>query len=106
MYIFEKHFRLLFHFFLLYIYQFEYFFTNGQKKLISKLYLFKGGSYNFQNLFRIDILLEKTNEKLINILKDIPIFPEVEELNKENDQEDNIKNDMFDTNNKYIIPKK
>ena len=83
----------------------EYFFTNGQKKLISKLYLFKGGSYNFQNLFRIDILLEKTNEKLINILKDIPTPPEVEELNEENDKEDNIKNDMFDTSNKYNISK-
>ena len=84
---------------------FEYFITNGQRALISKLYLFKGNSYNFQNLFRIDILLEKTNEKLINILKDIPIFPEVEELNEENDQEDIIKNDMFNTSNKYKIPK-
>ena len=51
---------------------FEYFLTNGKIFLIDHLYKCKNSSFNFNNLFNIKLLLEKTNENFIINLKLIP----------------------------------
>lgn len=79
----------------------EYFLTNGQRNIINNLYYYKDGSYNFQNLFNINIFLEKTNEKLISILKDIPESPEAKETMEDSESNESVNNNIFSDSNKY-----
>ena len=76
----------------------EYFLSSGNRQLIDNLYHNKGDSFNFKKLFNIDLLLDKSNEKLINILKTIPKVIVETEDNKYDDKSDNYINNH---NRKY-----
>ena len=65
----------------------EFFLSSGNIQLIDNLYYSKDNSFDFKNLFNVNILLEKTNEKLVNILRDIPeIKEEKGEVKEENNK--------------------
>ena len=79
--------------------KFEYFLTNGKITLIDNLFEKKDDSYDYKDLFNIKIMLEKTNENLINLLKAIP--KSLEKVKKIEKKEDN--NDNIDEQKKYRI---
>ena len=77
----------------------EFFLTGGNIKLIDNLFKYRGTSFDFKNLFKVNLLLERTNENLIKILSSIP---EIKENNNKQEgltQYKNVKKD--NSNNKY-----
>ena len=81
---------------------FEYLLTNGKIELIDNLYDNKKDSFDYKNLFNIDIMLEKTNEKLIDLLIDIPQDPE-DNKTPEKDNNEHSNNLGLDGQRKYKI---
>ena len=75
----------------------EYFMTNGQNYLIDNLFYCSDDSFNFENIFKINLMLENTNCNLINALKTIP-------GKKEEDYDVNniVEDDKNDENNIII----
>ena len=51
---------------------FEYFLTDGKRELIGNLYYYRGDSFNFETLFKIDLMLQSKNKNLIDILNKVP----------------------------------
>ena len=82
----------------------EYFLTNGNNDLIDNLFHYSGDSHNFEKLFKIDIMLEKSNEKLISTLKTIPKTPQSEE-NKEESQKNEISGNNSNIKYESLIKK-
>ena len=76
---------------------FEYFLTNGKRYLIDNLFRNRDDSFNFINLFNINLLLDKNNENLINNLILIPANKEEENKTVDNNESDDI-NDSEDNN--------
>ena len=78
----------------------EFFLTNGKRELIDNLFYYRSyyrsNSYNFEKLFKIELMLEEKNDNLIKALQTIP--ETIKEPKNNNDIFEN--NNDNDTNNK------
>ena len=68
---------------------FEYFLTDGKRELIDNLYYYRGDSFNFEELFKNDLMLQSTNKNLIDTLNKIP-RNEIKDKEYINEQKNNF----------------
>lgn len=74
--------------------------ANGRRYLIYNLFDCNNGSYNFENIFKINLMMESTNENLIKALETIPGTKQEEDYDENEDVDDD--NDDECNNNTII----